>query len=655
MRNDETIQLIHDQGCRVVEIHGWSPLYGEYVPVKEPWTVFCDDKWRRLKETLAPEDLPAADATWRELQALVEQHHPPTMTVAKLNDYIERLHQHGIKGLMYFNPTEAWAPWAEDMFPDDRRLGPDGKPLLVWHDQSAAMFPDKDRPWGKYLLDQIRGELETFPEVDGIFFDQSAGGGHDLTLLCAEGCRIVREQGKICWWNGPYNMELAALADGMMTEGGGTERYRSLTEIIAYYGIAGKPIISLGPAAEAGYAEVLIHGIIPKPVGAENVMAQRWAPLFAWLKNRRWVLDAHALEVSGDIQVNLFRLPDGNLVAPMVCDDYLAEEVTPTLDVAVTVRVPEADRIRAAYLLAPDVLGYHKLDMQRDGDALTISVPRLGRAGLLVLATGGTFASLDGDLHVVRGADNTVRWAFDNWTDEPVQAGLRLQSVSGEGRTVAAGTSTQTEGELAVPADFADARIVVDASASVGGAELAAAPELWVDDMLTVIADAPAELRDDETVSVRAQVLGHFDAATTVTVEAASDFFDLAPATREVALDPGEVASVEFTGAAVRAGEATIRVRSTGGGATAEATTSARVVATAIAPGGFDKIRGGGPAPGHIRRGRRAIRVQTDLREWDRDRRGAHRWRGQLVVAPDRAPVAGGCRGAVRDERNRHS
>ena len=34
------------------------------------------------------------------------------MTVAKLNDYIGRLHQHGIKGLIYFNPTEAWAPWA---------------------------------------------------------------------------------------------------------------------------------------------------------------------------------------------------------------------------------------------------------------------------------------------------------------------------------------------------------------------------------------------------------------------------------------------------------------------------------------------------------------------------------------------------------------
>ncbi|MCD6359677.1 MAG: hypothetical protein J7M38_02360, partial [Armatimonadetes bacterium] len=410
VRSDEAIQSIYDQGCRVVEIHSWSPFYGEYVPTQEIWTPFCDDRWHYLKKKLSTDQLPPEDSSWQELRVFVEQQYPPTMTVAKLNDYIARLHAHNIKGLMYFNPTEAWAPWAAAMFPDDRRLDSDGNPIPAWY-ESSSMIPDKDRPWGKYLLDQIRGELKTFPKVDGIFFDQSAGGGHDLTLLCAEACNIVRKQGKICWWNGPYNMELAALADGMMTEGGGMERYRINTEIIHYYGIAGKPIVSLGPATEAGYAEMLVHGIIPKPINTssaqDKALADRWSPLFAWLKNYRWALEPHALEVAGDIRANLLRLPDGNLVAPIVTNDYRADEISPTLDASLTVRVPEAEHIRAAYLMLPDLIGYHRLAIRRDGEALTIVIPRIERAGLLVLATGGTFAALDGPLYLVRGATST--------------------------------------------------------------------------------------------------------------------------------------------------------------------------------------------------------------------------------------------------------
>ncbi|HUS80555.1 MAG TPA: hypothetical protein VM283_04745, partial [Armatimonadota bacterium] len=597
IKDDARLQELYDQGVRAVEIHGWSPLYGEYVPVKEPWTPFCDDKWHWLKSKVPPEELPRAEATWQEIQAFVEQHYPPDMTLARLNDYIDRLHAHQIKGLIYFNPTEAWAPWAAAMFPDDRRLDSDGNPIPAWY-ESSSMIPDRERPWGKYLLDQIRGELRIFPKVDGVFFDQSAGGGHDLTLLCAEGCRIVREQGKICWWNGPYNMELAALADGMMTEGGGTERYRVNTEIIQYYGMAGKPIVSLGPASDAAYAEMLIHGIFPKPVSYQSEqsaeLARRWFPLFEWMRNRRWVLTAHALQVPDGIDANLFSLPDGSLVVPMVAKEHLADEVPTRLNSDITVRGPQTADLRAAYLLSPDLVAYHRLDMQRKGEELTVTVPRLGRAGLIVLPAGRVIAALDGPPHLVRGREGIVRQMVDNWTDKPAEVSMKVSTPWGEAtatESAAPGSSVHLEVPVIVPADFDGHRVAITASAMVGGVEIGGDAELWVDDPLVLLADVAAEVRDDQPLPVEVRVLSHLPEARQVRVEATSGQFSFDPPARELTLRPEQVATVTATGHAEKAGEAFVTVRATAGEATAEARSPVEVVATAIAPGGFDKIR----------------------------------------------------------------
>ena len=606
--SDESIQEWYDQGCRVVEIHGTPPFYGEYVPKQEVWTPFCDDKWRSLR-TLPPDERPALDAPWQEIQAFVEKRHPPNMTRAKVNDYIDRLHQHGMKGLIYFNPTEAWAPWALANFPDDRRLGPDGKPILIWYEQSAAMIPDKNRAWGKYLLDQIRGELEIYPEVDGVFFDQSAGGGHDLTELCAEGCRIVRARGRICWWNGPYNMELAALADGMMTEGGGSERYRQLTEMIQYYGIAGKPIISLGHANTLGYAEVLAHGVIPKPVGSsQREMAQRWFPLFEWFRNRRWVLDAHALEIQlttsvgpaasrSGVNANLYRVPDGNLVLPMSRDPLPTDETKPMFSVELTVRVPDADQVRAAYLLAPDLLGYHKLPFSREANEIRITVPRLRPAALLVLAKTGVFPALDGPLHLVRGAQGNIRWVLDNWTQEPKKTLMSLESPLGNGtleKEVAVGGTLSLEVLVEVPADSAEPRAALTASAQVDGVEMAGKAELWLDPPVLVMAEAPAQVRDDETFAVKVNLLSHLPEKTPVRVEAASKDCQFEQPAQTVTVMPEKLAALELKARPTRAGDALIRVKAVApDDVTASVQVPVQVLATALAPGGLDKVRAG--------------------------------------------------------------
>ncbi len=599
VKPDETLRTQYEQGCRAVEIHGWSPFYGRYVPVQDAWTPFVDDRWHRLKEQLPPDQRPADDASWRELRSFVEERDPPTLTLPIMNDYIARLHAHGIKGLIYFNPTEAWAPWAAEQFPDDRRIGSDGNPVGVWY-ESSAMIPDKDRPWGQYLLEQVRGELEVFPEVDGVFFDQSAGGGHDLTELCAEACEMVRAQGKLCWWNGPYSMELAALADGMMTEGGGTERYRTLTEIIQYYAIAGKPIVSFGPWVTPALCEVFDHAAYPTTLAlqteSQRDLHDRWSPLFLGLRNHRWVLEAHALDAPEDVSANIYRVRDGNLAVTLVPEPYLDDGAEQLWDVPVTVRVPEAAQVRGAYLYAPDLLGTHRLEFERDGEEIALRIPRLGPAALVVLATGGTWASVDGPLHLVRGSLGIVRWRVDNWTDAPQPVDLTIEAPWGRAEareTVAAGASAAVELPVSVPAELAGERVALAASATIAGEERGSRAELWLDPPVMLALQAPERIRDDEPLSLTARLLSHLPGEAELTVRAESDAFAFDPPEHALTLASDEAVEVPLTGTPTLAGDdRTVRVIVSGAGI--EPTTVAQqidVLATAIRADGFARIR----------------------------------------------------------------
>lgn len=593
---DRDIEKWYAQGTRVVEIHCTAPFYGMYVPDREPFVAFCDDAYHFLKKRLKKEELPLETASWRELRDFVEKHQKPTMTRDAVRDYIERLHKHGIKGLIYFNPTEAWAPFAAAEFPGDRVMTANGTPAPTWY-ESVCVIPDKNRPWGKYILDQLRGELEQYPKVDGVFFDQSAGGGHDLTDLCAEGCRMVRARGRICWWNGPYNAELAALADGMMSEGGGTGTYRTCTEIIQYYGIAGKPIVSLGPATPEAYSELLTHGLIPQPVGPEaKEMAERWFPLFQWFRNRRWVLKANALETDDDVIANLYRTPDGNYIVPMA----VSSDETPQagrdarrhlrFGIGVKVRVEDGNEVKGVYLLTPEALGYHKLPLQRTKGTIVITVPRLSVAGLLVLAKSGVFASFDGELSVVRGSSARLRLTVDNWTARAVSAQMAIQDQKASSQ-LAAWKSAQVEATVSVPTEPTVKRLTVQTLAKVGNSDLGGKAELWVDDPILLQVATPSSVRDDETAEVKVTVLSHAPQEAKVRIVPSTSALAFEPESRTLVAGAGQAVVVSFTATPRAAGRSTVKVTAVGGELTASDTAPMEVLATALGPGGLQAVR----------------------------------------------------------------
>ena len=593
---DERLADWRGQGCNVVEIHATFPFYGDYVPTREMWTPLIDDTWHNLRATI-PEGERPAESDWRGIVAAVEQKHPPAMTAAKVRDYIERLHAHGMKGLIYYNPTEAWIPWAEEHFHGDMRFDAQGKPLPTWY-ESSCMVPDVTRPWGKHMIEQIKGELAAYPKLDGVFFDQSASGGHDLTVLCHEASEIVRARGGLCWWNGPYNMELAALADGMMTEGGGSSTYRSLTDISQYYGLAGKSCVSLGAATPAGYAEMLSRGVQPQPVGGSyDDLKQRWSPLFRTLRGRQWVLEAHALDPVPGFESNIYRVTDGNVAVTLVPERVWQEEPAVAYDVPVTVRLPEASAIKAAYLLAPDWRGYHKLALLRRGNVLTFTVPRVKWAGLVVLAKTGVFPAVEGPLHVVRGQKTQARYIVDNWTAQPVSADLLVKSGAVETRVQGQARPGASVGAaLELPASEA-ATLVLDATGKLSSGDLPPVAELAVEPPVALMLSAPERVLDDETADLRIAVLSHLPAGTKLALSLQSRVVRLGGRDHERSLSAFTPRAESLTLCdvpleAIRAGEGLIAVTARRGeDVVARAERPLRVVATALGPEALGHIQ----------------------------------------------------------------
>lgn len=587
---DKSLDNWQAQGCGVVEIHATFPFYGDYVPTRESWTPLVDDAWHQLKSTLPAAERPA-ESDWRGIVATVEKARPPAMTAAGVRDYVDRLHAHRMKGLIYYNPTEAWAPWAADNFRDDVRYDAQGKPVPTWY-ESSCMVPDVNRPWGRHILGQLRGQLAAYPRLDGVFFDQSAGGGHDLTVLCHEASKLVRARGGLCWWNGPYNMELAALADGMMTEGGGSDTYRDLTDLIQYYGLVGKPCVSLGAPGASGFAEMLSRGVQPQPVpDPSSDLWQSWSPLFFWLRGRQWVLEAHALASTPGFESNLYRVAGANLLATLVPRRVWAGPPQWRFEVPLTVCVPEAAAIKGAYLLTPDLRGYHRLELRRQGNRLAVTVPRVRWAAAVVLAREGVFPALTGPLHVVAGQAAQVSYVVDNWTSHPAEMDLKVsngRNASELRATVKPGASARTV--LPLPALDAAAESTVDlyVSGHQSHGEMLPIVQLAVDPPVRLMVTGPARVPDDQGLAVEVQVLSHLPAGTALELALASPLVAPASAPQPLVPQPGRLTSRTLPLKVLRAGEGVVAVTARRGGeVVARAECPLQVVAGAIAPGGL--------------------------------------------------------------------
>lgn len=405
------------QGIRWVELIFTAPFIGEFAPSKNPWSPTIDDLW--MWEKLSP-GAPPLNAGYQPIRAFLEQRMPPWMTFDRVREFIRTAHANDVRVFLYFQPSTAWSVYALERFPDDVARDANGDVIPDWLEQ-IAMNPRPGSAWARHLQEQFRGLLENYPEADGIFMDQShfdfLDYAHDDGVTLRNGrtafrmgiairdftrrlVEIAREKGKMVWWNGPWMAEMGAPGDGHLSEASES------IEALQYFGLGGKPITT-GAAAIDSYDRVLLAGAQPAapilstimlshrydkevpasaaPPAEELALFRSYQPLFEAVRRREWLLEPDVIAVPPGFAANAFRNSGGDAMFPVVVS-HAEPGAGWHFGVPVEIRLPDAAQIRSATLLTPECHAGAALKFARERTTLRLSIPRVRRAAVLILA-----------------------------------------------------------------------------------------------------------------------------------------------------------------------------------------------------------------------------------------------------------------------------
>lgn len=376
---EEQISALHDRNVEWIEFHEYFPFYGLYMPHLPDWGIILDSDEVGLTQ-------------W-ETGAGIKRN-----SYQNMKDLIRLWHKYGIQVFLYYQSSEAWYQYAQKYFNEDIAIDRKGNPHPSWQ-STRLMNPDPNGDWGRYIIDQAKKILKTFPEIDGIFYDRidynNYDFGHDDGFTMIDGQpaymlafgqeRINRvlfdlfhKSKKAIWGNVPTSIEVCKGLDGIMAE----KNLRHLLKL-QYLGLA-RPIIyrafdGLPTDTERKMKNALVYGatisVTHGGKEAQNIES-KYRTIFELLKNRTWVLNAFCLEIPEGLQGNIYRTHDSDYVVVIVSPDKLQVKNHPfEYNIPITVNTPDAEQIKHAYLLSGDWQGINDIETQREGNVLKITLP----------------------------------------------------------------------------------------------------------------------------------------------------------------------------------------------------------------------------------------------------------------------------------------
>lgn len=420
---EEQVRQWRAQGVRWVEIIFTHPFVGEFYASKEPWTPAMDDQWHW--EKMVP-GAPSVNVPFVDIRAWMERRLPPWVTFDRVRQYIRVLHKHGIKAFIYFQTGTCWEPYARDYFPGDIARARDGDVVYDWL-EDIGMNPRDGGKWGAHLEDQFKKLIAAYPEVDGVYMDQShfdyPDFAHDDGFTLIDGrpaYRIgyaisqvtqklvahLRSLGKMVWWGAPWHLEIGHLADGHLAEASES------VDGLKYLALGFKGITT-GAASLDGYDRALLAGAQPAAPILSTIMVshryaretpgdarppadvleefKRYQPMFDEVREREWVLEPHAISTPAGFESNLFRQRDGTLVA-VVVTDHADRAAGWRFDVPVTLRLPPGSAPRTALWRSDWCSVAQPLPVVTRAGVRTVTIPRHRRASQLVLGAAAASA-----------------------------------------------------------------------------------------------------------------------------------------------------------------------------------------------------------------------------------------------------------------------
>ncbi len=306
----EDIKIMRQLGLSWYEIHAHFPAYGNYHP--------------------------ESASTWHS------GHSKDKKSISKelIKQTIKNLHEENVAALPYIQVTgDGDAEALPSGFTSSRIRDRHGEYVSAWPG-TWLMNSDPKLPFGKDMQRQIRGIVERYPEMDGLFVDQACYNFLDTAHddgLTAVGNRPAAMTGfnyaphleqlskllhpnKVMIANGPFCVGIMKYFDGLMAEGS-----EWLCDHLQYYTIGCKPMYFLLYRKEDRDLELMFQRCLIYGAGyssykqaAESAdLYHQYVPLVERLFRRRWVFEADPLHLPTGYEGNVFRLQDDRLAVSM--------------------------------------------------------------------------------------------------------------------------------------------------------------------------------------------------------------------------------------------------------------------------------------------------------------------------------------------------
>ncbi|MCK5844646.1 MAG: hypothetical protein KAG97_08075, partial [Victivallales bacterium] len=249
------------------------------------------------------------------------------VTYAKLNDYIEMCHSHGVNVMPYLNISECESEIAERDFSDSIVRTVSGDTMTTWKyydkkQHNILMNCDPKYSWCDAVIDQFRRLREKLPGIDGFWFDQMGYGwidtahsdgstfydnrpAYNMSNMYIRALSRLRKHfprpGIIGMGNAPVRWQLMEFLDGAMAEGS-ANFLNSMSPLSPE-----RPTVLLAEG-ESAFQNALLFGANlhvspyyrypttdPLPEGAVRLF-KAYNPLLEFLRGRRWVYAPNPLD-----------------------------------------------------------------------------------------------------------------------------------------------------------------------------------------------------------------------------------------------------------------------------------------------------------------------------------------------------------------------
>jgi hypothetical protein len=414
------IDIWKKQGFAWQELHAnLFPCYGNYSPQEDSWQTLAHNyDVKNLDLT----KLAKLDPLGVEYSVLTNYPQAEEMSKQKIRDYIELLHQNGVAAFMYINPVLCDKHLLHQ-FEDSAAKNADGTYCAEGYYFGVSMNPDPDLGWGRYILSQVEGILEDYPNCDGIFFDELHyrhwDFAHDdgVTMVNNKPCymlgfamkrlaerigKLVHARGKAVWGNGPTSLEVMEHIDGYMAEHSST-----WMGTIQYYGLEKPMVLLFGDqpveVIKEGFKKLLLCGgqpdvlwkfdlprrlsgdnkqtrpLIPAADSQRMELCRSFAPLLKQIKGRSWVLHPQPLQLPEKVQGNVFQRLDDAVVVTVSSDIKVIE-----------VRIGVAKEVLAgrqkALLYTTDQPEPETARVEEDGNWIWVMISELSQAAVVVFS-----------------------------------------------------------------------------------------------------------------------------------------------------------------------------------------------------------------------------------------------------------------------------